>query len=334
MKILIATGIYPPDIGGPAHYAKSLHDEFESLSHKVKVLSYRLEKKIPIGVRHFWFFIKIISSLKGVNFIVALDTFSVGLPAVFAGKLFHKKVIIRTGGDFLWESYVARTEEKIPLSEFYKKERNYSIKEKIIFKLTKSLLQNTHAIVFSTDWQRKIFIDAYKLKKEKTFIIENFYGQKQDSNKPKEKNFLWAGRDIVLKNVDILKEAFQKVKKIDNTVKLDISNKVSRAELLEKIRTCYAVILPSISEVSPNFILEALMLNKPFIVTMDTGLHDKLKDVGSFVNPLNSEDIKEKILFLANDDNYKKAKDKISSFQFSHSYREIAEEFLDIYKKI
>jgi len=26
MKILIATGIYPPDIGGPANYAKSPHD--------------------------------------------------------------------------------------------------------------------------------------------------------------------------------------------------------------------------------------------------------------------------------------------------------------------
>jgi len=30
MKILIATGIYPPDIGGPAKYAKSLAEELES----------------------------------------------------------------------------------------------------------------------------------------------------------------------------------------------------------------------------------------------------------------------------------------------------------------
>ena len=334
MKILIATGIYPPDIGGPAHYAKSLHDEFVKLEHTVKVLSYKIEKKLPIGVRHFWFFVKTTFSLRGVNFIIALDTFSVGLPAVLAGKLFGKKVIIRTGGDFLWELYVARTGYKILLSEFYKKERKYSIKEKIIFKLTRFLLQNSDAVVFSTDWQRGIFIDAYELNKEKTFIIENFYGEKLKNVEPKEKNFLWSGRDIPLKNLDMLKKAFKEARKVDNSINLDIVDKVPRNELLEKIKKCYTIILPSMSEVSPNFVLEALMLNKPFITTKDTGLYDKLKNVGNFVDPLDTEDVKEKILFLADDYNYKNAKNKVSSFNFTHSYKEISEELLDVYKNI
>ncbi len=334
MKILIATGIYPPDIGGPANYAKSLNDEFVKLGYSVKVLSYKFEKRLPIVVRHFWFFMKMILSLKGVNFIIALDTFSVGLPTVLVGILLGKKVIIRTGGDFLWESYIARTKEKIFLSEFYKKERKYSVKEKIIFKLTKFLLKNADSVVFSTDWQRRIFIDAYGLNKEKIFIVENFYGSKIKNFEPKEKNFLWSGRDIPLKNLDILKKAFKEARKVDSSIKLDISEKVPRSKLIEKIKKCYAIILPSISEVSPNFVLEALMLNRPFIVTKDTGLYDKLKEVGSFINPIDSEEIKEKILFLANDDNYNKVKNKVSSFLFTHSYNEIVLEFLEIYKKI
>ncbi|OHA54130.1 MAG: hypothetical protein A2Z62_00105, partial [Candidatus Terrybacteria bacterium RIFCSPLOWO2_02_42_20] len=55
LNILICTGIYPPDIGGPAKYAKNLTDEFSRNGNKVKVLAYGMEKKMPIGARHFWY---------------------------------------------------------------------------------------------------------------------------------------------------------------------------------------------------------------------------------------------------------------------------------------
>ncbi len=51
MKILICTGIYPPDIGGPAQYADNLKDEFLKQGNAVKILTYKLEKKLPIGIR-------------------------------------------------------------------------------------------------------------------------------------------------------------------------------------------------------------------------------------------------------------------------------------------
>ena len=40
LKILIATGIYPPDIGGPATYAYNLSRELTRLGHEVNVLTY------------------------------------------------------------------------------------------------------------------------------------------------------------------------------------------------------------------------------------------------------------------------------------------------------
>ncbi len=334
MKILIATGIYPPDIGGPAYYAKALNDEFTKLGHSVSVLSYGAEKKLPIGLRHFVYFLKTVLSLREVDFIIALDTFSVGLPALLAAKLFRKKIIVRTGGDFLWESYVARTGEKILLSEFYKKDIHYSFKEKIIFKVTKFLLRNIDAIVFSTQWQQDIFAGPYDLPSEKMFIVENFYGKKKESIQPKKKNFLWAGRNIPLKNIDTLKAAFEGIRKKDQSILLDISEQVSHDDLLEKIQNCYAIILPSISEVSPNFILEAAAYGKPFIMTKDTGLYDVFENVGLFVNPLNAEDIKEKILFLSDDYNYKEYVEKVSAFDKVHSCNEIAQELVGVYKNL
>ncbi|MBU4256800.1 glycosyltransferase, partial [Patescibacteria group bacterium] len=119
LKILIATGIFPPDIGGPAKYAKNLSEEFLKRGNEVNVLAYKTEKKLPIGIRHCLYFFRVVFNLHKTDLIIALDTFSVGLPAVIAAKIFNKKIIIRTGGDFFWESYVERSGNLITLKQFY-----------------------------------------------------------------------------------------------------------------------------------------------------------------------------------------------------------------------
>ncbi|MDO8590908.1 MAG: hypothetical protein Q7R65_02930, partial [bacterium] len=111
MKILIATGIYPPDIGGPAQYAFNVEKVWKNWGHQVDVRSFRFERMFPTGVRHVIYFFKCFPSALRAVFILVLVTWSVALPAIFLGWLLRKKTIIRTGGDFLWESYVERTND-------------------------------------------------------------------------------------------------------------------------------------------------------------------------------------------------------------------------------
>lgn len=336
MQILISTGLYPPDIGGPAIYAKNLADQFLKNGDKVKVLPYKFEKKLPICIRHFLYFLRVVLSMWNVNLIIALDTFSVGFPTVLASKIFRKKVIMRIGGDFLWESYVERTGYLITLSDFYKEIPKLPLKQRLIFYLQKFALKNCSALAFNTEWQKKIFAKTYGLDSQKTYVIENFYPVRNiiSNGTGGEKNFLWAGRPIKLKNINILKDAFSEAEKENNSIKLEISEKISWTELMKKIQNCYAVILPSLSDISPNFIIDAISLNKPFILTKETGLYEKLKDIGIFVNPPDKEDIKNKILFLAEEKNYNEYKNRIADFNFTHSWQEIADEFIGIYKKL
>lgn len=334
MKILIATGIYPPDIGGPAYYAQELKRTMEKLGNEVYVAHYQIEKKLPILVRHVVFLVRTLLLLRGVECIIALDTLSTGVPAVLAARITGKKVIVRVGGDFLWESYVERTGKKILFSEFYRSQRQLSFKEKIIFQLTKYLLQNASAIAFSTEWQRDIFADGYGLDKHKAFIVENFYGERNKGIAPSEKNFLWAGRRITLKNIDILEDAFKRAKKKKDDIKLELFMNIPHHELMEKIKRCYAIIVPSVSDISPNLVLEGIMYGKPFVLTRYTGLREKLSDVGLFVDPLDPTDISEKILLLSRDDIYQKYVKNISQFNFLHSYDDIAGELINIYKTI
>jgi glycosyltransferase involved in cell wall biosynthesis len=298
------------------------------------VLFYRTEKKLPTGIRHCFYFLRVVLNIRKADLIIALDTFSAGLPSVIVSKIFKKKCIVRLGGDFLWESYVEKTGHLLTIREFYRRMPLLPFRQKMIFLLSKFVLQNFSAIVFSTEWQKDIFKKPYGLDGNKVFVVENFYGGKLPSNEPKEKNFVWAGRDLKLKNLDILRQSFELAQKEKKEIKLEISEKISHEELMEKLKNCYAVILSSLSDISPNFILETIMFNKPFILTKETGLYEKLKDVGTFVDPLDKEDIKNKTLFLAKDKNYNEYKNRVANFNFTHSWQEIAGEFLGIYKNL
>lgn len=332
MRILISTGVYPPQIGGPAQYAKNLLEEFEKEGHDVSVAKYTFEKKLPVGLRHLVFFAKSFFILLSSDFAIALDTFSVGVPTIIASKLLRKKVIVRIAGDFLWESYVERTGNLILLRNFYTFKPTLSFKEKIIFWFSKEIIKKSDHIVFSTKWQRDIWLKPYSIDLEKTSIIENFFYKKEDQ-KYEVKNFIWPVRPLKLKNGRLLYRAFAEAKKKDSKLILD-DGRYPHDELMKRIEGCYAVILPSISDVSPNVIIDAIAYGKPFIMTEESGYAEKFKKIGIFVNPLDENDIKEKILTLSDKKVYEDYKEKILGYSYKHSYRQIAGEYLKTFNSL
>ncbi|MFA6536504.1 MAG: glycosyltransferase family 4 protein [Candidatus Paceibacterota bacterium] len=333
MKIVITTGIYPPAIGGPAQYAKNLAETFRAKGHAVKVLTYRLEKYLPTGVRHFWFYLRCLFGFAGVDLIITLDTFSVGWPSVCAAKHLNKKIIIRTGGDFLWEGYVERTGDLVLLREFYQTRMGkLSFKERQIFRITKDILAKADKIAFNTYWQRVIWAAPYGLDLDKTTVVENFYGPKEESNYenfPARKVLVGGTRQLKWKNLAVLRRAFALAKARLPDLELDLMTADYDA-FQDKIRHSYAVILVSLGDIGPNLIMDAIRLNKPFICTKETGLYDKIKDIGLFVNPQNENEIAEQIIFLSQKVNYEAAISRLQAFDFIHTWEEIAEEFLNL----
>lgn len=334
MKILITTGIYPPKIGGPAQYSKNLEEQLRSLGHNVSITTFSIENYLPTGIRHIYFFLKVLPKVISSDFVIAFDTYSVGFPSVFACKFIGKKSIIRTGGDFLWEHYVERTGKKVLLRNFYDTEKdNFTFKEKIIFKVTKWTLLNVSKLVFSTTWQRDIFVKAYGLNIEKTDIIENFYGEKESDIDIKNPVFVASTRNLVWKNLNVLDKVFDKIQILHPEARL-YKNNVPYESLMAIMANSYAVVLVSLGDISPNMIMDAIRLNRPFICTKEVGIYDRIKDVGIFVDPLNEREIEKAILEILNKDGYEKAKEKVRKFNFTHSWRQIADEFLAVYQSI
>lgn len=334
MKILITTGIYPPKIGGPAQYSKNLENELRVKGHDVYVSTFSIENYLPTGIRHIYFFVKTLPRFVFSDFVISLDTYSVGFPSVFASKLLGKKIIVRTGGDFLWEHYVERTGKKIFLRNFYDTEKdNFTFKEKVIYKVTKWTLLNVSKLVFSTSWQRDIFVKAYGLNIEKTYIIENFYGDKESDIDVKNPVFIASTRNLVWKNLSVLEKVFDKIQILHPEARL-YKNNVPYESLMALMANSYAVILVSLGDISPNMIMDSIRLNRPFICTKEVGIYDRIKEAGIFVDPLNEAEIEKAILEILNKDGYEKVKERVRNFDFTHSWGQIADEFLAIYGTI
>lgn len=344
MKILISTGIYPPKTSGPAQYAKNMNDIWTGLGHEVKVKTYDIENSLPSGIRHLYYFLKIIPYVIKSDFVFTLDTFSVGLPTALACVLFKKKFIIRTGGDFLWEGYVERTGDLVLLKDFYKTRiNNFNKKENLIFKLTKWVLKKTDILIFSTEWQKDIFMEPYQLQKKDADgcikIVENRYGEKDLSNNGaqntdiKNFDFIASTRDLKWKNIDFLKKIFDNEDLKSKGVRL-ITKEMPYEKFMNSMKNSYATILISLGDISPHMILDSIRLNKPFIITEENGLLNRIDKISLKVNPKDENDIKEKIKYLLDKTNYDRQVSLIKAFDFTRTWENISEEILEIVKNI
>ena len=146
MKILFATGIFPPDIGGPATYVARLALNLAGQGFSVGVITYssgrdngynfpvvRISRKYPAGLRHLIYFWRLCFLATRYDVIYAQNVTSAGLPALLAAKLLRKRLVLKIVGDAAWEqnkSYlkavqgaVARFAGKIIVPSVYLKKR-------------------------------------------------------------------------------------------------------------------------------------------------------------------------------------------------------------------
>jgi len=332
MKIVIATGIYPPEVGGPSYYAKGLEDALRRVGHTVEVVVYGDLRRYPMGLSHLGYFFRIWPSLKGADAVIALDTASVAIPSWLAARLRRVPFVIRTGGDFVWEHYLERTRELIPLPFFYDERRALSSKEQLIYALTRFVVRRS-TMVFSTEMQRDVWLRPYGIASARTRIIENAIEPPLPSEPASGKNFLWYVRDIAMKNGAHVRAGFEKAKTMHAEITLE-SGSVPKAELLERMKRCYAVILPSVTEISPNYILDALRFKKPFIMDKYSGLARALAPYGTLVDPLDESDIARAIAVLATDEGYADALSRAAQFSRLRTYDDVAKDFIVLIEQL
>jgi glycosyltransferase involved in cell wall biosynthesis len=331
-RILIVTPLVPPESGGPSYYSVALEHALKEQGHNVSLIAFRAVRKYPTGIRHLIFLYQVLFKAFSVDSLIILDTVSVALPAVVAGWVLGKQTIVRTGGDFVWEHYIERTGEKILLSEFYTAPRTLSRKERIVVWLQKHIVfPLTTRIVFSSTYQREIWAQPYNISAKKTAIIENCYPAKDMSAKGGDV-FLCAWRPTGFKNIDTLEHALELTQEHCNGVQVEILKNIPREELAIRMRTARALVVPSLSEVSPNMAMEALAMGLPVILTSDCGTKDRFGDAVTWVDPKDPRGIADTLCSFMDEKVYADAQRRARAFAFTRTYGDVAPEYLDLIK--
>ncbi|MEQ1849546.1 MAG: glycosyltransferase family 4 protein [Candidatus Peribacteraceae bacterium] len=317
MRIILATGIYPPEIGGTATYAHELFRVLKEKGLDVCVVSYgRMNNEqltIDNGVmsvsksgNFFSRWKRYARALQAVasdaDVVIALSSVSVGIPLLMA-KLKKPKKILRLGGDFFWERYTDRGGMK-SLQEWYASGVGFWKLMNILF--MGRILRSFDALVYSTEMQRQLHTKYYQSLPSST-TLENALPLATPvlHTLHQPMRLLCMSRFVGFKNLLALLSAVKECQGVRLTmvgsgpmrgvllahaerlqVNVDWRGVVSdRKE--ELFKEYDLLVIPSTTEISPNTALEARSCGLPVLLTKETGLSSMLTQ-GMVTAPLRS----------------------------------------------
>lgn len=172
MRILIATGVFPPQIGGPATYSKLLAYKLPALGFEVIVVNFGDVRGLPKVVRHFAYFFKVLWCGLDTDIIYAQDPVSVGLPAMLAAKLLCKKFYLKIVGDYAWEQGVQRAGVTDDLNTFSRGSSKYSFFVQFLKWTEYRVAVCADKIIVPSEYLKKI-ITNWGVANEKITVIYN-----------------------------------------------------------------------------------------------------------------------------------------------------------------
>ena len=368
MKIILATGIFPPEIGGPAAIVENLSKSLINNGEKIEVITYTSNLKIKedlgynfkvyhikrtsVFLNYLKYFLKLNSIIKKGDIIIAFDALSAGLPCALINLIKGNKLIVRLGGDFLWEQSVNSGLTNLPLTQFYKKDSSY--KKKIRFKIIKWVLRQAKKIVLTNEWYFNIIKEPYNLLAEKTVFIKNSFPKVNQEVSGQSNVVIAAGRFIKLKNFENLIKVFSeinnpnamliiygsgplknKLESLANKVtNIEIRDSVNQADFLLELKKSRFYIQSSLSEVSPNTVLQAISLGIPVLMSKNCGYYDWLKDKIETFDPYDNQELKAKIGQLYDEGYYQKVKERQSLINTNYHFKDMAIKYLDLIRNL
>lgn len=371
-RILIATPMLPPDIGGPGAYASRLIEELLRSGHTVSVLSYgsgtaplrvsralRVPLNLPPPIRLFRFGAAAWRMLRESDVALALDPVAVGWPLAVACRMRGRPFMVRVEGDALWERYVERTGEDLTLRQFYTRLPHLTLgrRERAWHRMAGRVLSRAGRIVFSSHWRVEVFKLGYPLRPGQALVIEPPFPRPGDGSAERDRTFVFAGRFVRVKNIPRFLQAFRsaadpeyrleligdgpqkqglesRVQNLGAEGRVVVRPPLAPGELRQRIASAHAFVLPSLSDVSPNTILDCIATATPFLLTRETGFHEALKDVGVFVDPLDERDIAEKLRLLMDETSHATQRQRLAEFRAVRSWEDVTHDWLGMIRDL
>jgi len=210
MRILLATPLYPPDIGGPATDAAAVSAGLVREGIEPLVCSFASVRALPRIIRHLQYVLKLLSRSRGVSGIVAFDTVSVGIPAMLVATLRRIPLIVRVPGDYAWEQGVQRFSVTDTLDAFQSKRYGFRVE---MLRAAQRLVTHNATLVLSPSNYFARVIEQWGIPQER--IKRIYLGIPEDevmANAPalEGKTFFSLGRFVPWKGFPLLLELLKR----------------------------------------------------------------------------------------------------------------------------
>lgn len=208
--IVLAAGLYPPDIGGPATYAAMITKDLPQRGIKVSVQPFHTVRAVPRIFRHLAYTYQLWKCTKGADLVFATDGVSVGMPAWLVAKISRIPLFVRLGGDYAWEQGVQRCGIVDTLDEFTKKTpKSYSFFIRFLALIQRFVVRQSERVIVPSEYLKKIVSTWPGVKTDKIKVIYSVLEPLPVSHVASEEEIftvLTAGRLVPWKGVaDLIK---------------------------------------------------------------------------------------------------------------------------------
>ena len=178
-RVLLITGIYPPQVGGPATFTSRFSSWLFEKNYKVRVITYTNDKSISqknisyvnLGYnRVASFSIFILEILKNSNNKTLILSNGAFIETYFACLISRRKYVLKIPGDHVWELSKNRGWTNKNIEEFQSEKLNPIQK---VFRILNNLSLKNAEFVISPSNQLAIFAKNWGVKDEKIRTIYN-----------------------------------------------------------------------------------------------------------------------------------------------------------------
>lgn len=283
MRILIATGLYPPESGGPATYTALIEKRLPAHGIEVTVVPFRTVRHLPQGLRHLAYLGKLL--LTPADLIYAQDTVSVGLPAALAALLLRVPLVVRVPGDYAWEQARQRFGVTDELGPFQQK--SYGLRVALLRMLQRYVVNRACLVVTPSEYMRALvgkWTDPKKVHRIYTSLsLPPRYTL--PAGRPQGFLVVTIARPVPWKGL----EALERVVSCNKAWVYKHVNDLPHEQAMGWLKAADVFVLNSTYEGLSHALVEALSLGTPVVATNVGGNPEVVGDAGLLIPPKDDE---------------------------------------------
>ena len=327
MRVLIVTGIFPPDSGGPATFVPHLAEALKRRQHEVCVITLsdvsdnsdsqypfaliRIRRSTPRLIRVCNVALQLIKLGRRVDVV-----FVNGLAFESAITKFinRKPIVQKIVGDFAWERATQKGWTDDELEAFQTSDSGWKVE--LLKRLQRWWVRRADRIIVPSDYLASV-VQGWGIPRQKITTVLNAVmpGKSADTvQKCDTMRIITIGRLVKWKRVDLIIEAIEKIQGVELMIvgdgperatlerlaenlkvdtRIEFLGQMPHAQISDLLTRCHALVIASTYEGLPYVAVEAMGMGVPVIGTRAGGTPEVVQDGlnGKLVPPNDCESL-------------------------------------------